>query len=186
MQNWKLNDNTAILAGLEIAAKVDNDNKAVVMVKGYGEDSKNYTAIYLHELAEHQKEGGTFSDWIGGWKNFELWFESDADALVQSTKIRLLNDDFRRCPANFHVTAGIVERGQNFVESAANLVRTHSEFESGNDPYKEHDFGVIMVYGTRVFWKIDYYDLTLKFGSENPADPKQTKRVLTIMLAHEY
>jgi hypothetical protein len=37
-----------------------------------------------------------------------------------------------------------------------------------------------------VFWKIDYYDTSLTYGSDAPWNSEQTKRVLTIMLASEY
>jgi ParB-like chromosome segregation protein Spo0J len=50
----------------------------------------------------------------------------------------------------------------------------------------EHDFGKVVIDGQDFFWKIDYYDHTLCFGSENPVDPNVTTRVLTIMMASEY
>ncbi len=65
-------------------------------------------------------------------------------------------------------------------------VETFKDFSEGNDPHGERDFGAFEHNGQRIFWKIDYYARDLMHGSENPADPKQTVRVLTIMLAHEY
>ena len=40
--------------------------------------------------------------------------------------------------------------------------------------------------GRKVFWKIDYYDPSMYFGSSDPADESLTRRVMTIMLAEEY
>jgi hypothetical protein len=65
-------------------------------------------------------------------------------------------------------------------------VETFNKFTSDNDPHGEHDFGAVEHEGNRIFWKIDYYALDMMHGSENPADPKQTSRVLTLMLAEEY
>jgi hypothetical protein len=42
------------------------------------------------------------------------------------------------------------------------------------------------VKGRRYFFKVDYYDKSLEFGSEDPADPAQTTRVLTIGEASDY
>ena len=81
------------------------------------------------------------------------------------------------------------------------LIEIYDGFTPGNDPYGERDFGAI--YQGRdglwtclpptagdaaqtVFWKIDAYDRDLRFGSEDPANPAVTRRVLTIMLACEY
>ena len=33
----------------------------------------------------------------------------------------------------------------------------------------------------RYFWKIDYYDRSLRFGAEDPTDTSETMRVLTII-----
>ena len=65
-------------------------------------------------------------------------------------------------------------------------VQTFDAFTADNDPHDEHDFGSFEVDACKVFWKIDYYDAAMVFGSEDPADPTKTTRVLTIMLASEY
>lgn len=40
--------------------------------------------------------------------------------------------------------------------------------------------------GIRILWKIDYYDRDRQFHSPDPADPKVTVRVLTVMRSDEY
>ena len=108
---------------------------------------------------------------------------------MTNTRIRDLNDRFRRLrqgSGKVFVTAGIEALGPVFVAEALCAVRAFDAFTPDNDPHGEHDFGAIHVQGTRVFWKLDYYDPALSAGSEDPADETQTCRVLTVMLAQEY
>jgi hypothetical protein len=100
-----------------------------------------------------------------------------------------LNDMLRTTFLNGRVvvTEGISALPDQVREEIITKVRAFDDFSEDNDPYGEHDFGAFEQKGVgKIFWKIDYYDSTLKWGSENPADPKVTCRVLTIMLAEEY
>ena len=104
-------------------------------------------------------------------------------------EIRRLNDSFRRSLSGGGkrlMTAGIA--ALPYRDQAAILVKVmqHDDFPEGDDPYGEHDFGAFDHAGQRIFWKIDCYDPTEEFGSEDPADPAKTVRVLTILLADEY
>ena len=104
-----------------------------------------------------------------------------------TTRIRELNDQLR-CQhrgGTIMVTAGIQSLGADFI-AAVDVALTKVTFDSGNDPYGEHDFGVVEVKDRRIFFKIDYYDQDLCFAPPDPANQNITRRVMTIMLAEEY
>ena len=65
-------------------------------------------------------------------------------------------------------------------------VQTFDAFTVDNDPYGEHDFGSFELSGELIFWKFDYYDISMTGSSPDPADTSVTQRILTIMLASEY
>ncbi len=106
-----------------------------------------------------------------------------------SEKIARLNDEFRKSigqRGHVYMTPGIQALPRDDQFQVFNLVKTFNDFSEGNDPYGEHDFGAFDFKGDRVFWKIDYYDHDMECGSEDPADPEQTVRVMTVMMAYEY
>jgi hypothetical protein len=109
-------------------------------------------------------------------------------ASTRTERIRELNDAFRTTLQGGQClfTAGVSDYGIPFSTAALSIVKAFNNFTLDNDPYGEHDFGTFDLDEERLIWKIDYYDLSLRFGSQDPADPSQTKRVLTIMLADEY
>lgn len=121
---------------------------------------------------------------------------------TRTERIARLNDLSRRAMGIACVVVategirGFPEADQSLLRE---LVETFDAFTPDNDPYGERDFGAIyqgvdgiwsasrpVDVAVTVFWKIDAYDRELRFGSEDPADPAVTRRVLTIMLASEY
>lgn len=84
----------------------------------------------------------------------------------------------------FVMTRGVAEHAH--LRDILEKVIAFAEFNKGNDPYGEHDFGAVQHKGERFFWKIDAYDRELMFASPDPTDTEQTRRVLTVMRADEY
>jgi Protein of unknown function (DUF3768) len=110
------------------------------------------------------------------------------DTQTKATKIRELNDAFRRTLLGGRVmlTQGFTVLSPAMQGEIIKSVRMFNDFAKGNDPHGEHDFGSIELNGVKVFWKIDYYDPSLTGGSDDPTDTTKTTRILTIMLAEEY
>jgi len=84
------------------------------------------------------------------------------------------------------MTAGVAALPSDVQAMIVRRVATFSDFNADNDPHGEHDFGSFELSGRKFFFKLDYFDAAMEFGSEDPADPEKTTRVLTIMLAEEY
>ena len=104
------------------------------------------------------------------------------------SKTRILNDRLR----NFQIggelvlTQHVALMSQDSRSLLLNKLQTFDSFNEGNDPYGEHDFGCIEMEGERFFFKIDYYDPTYNYRSEDPSDEHKTCRVLTLMHSSEY
>jgi Protein of unknown function (DUF3768) len=128
-----------------------------------------------------------------------------ATAREQTARIARLNDLARQamgvaCTAV--ATVGFRSLPASDQSRVRELIETFDVFDEDNDPHGERDFGCVyqLVCGRwtterprslddeheRVFWKFDYYDRDLQFGSEDAANPAITRRVLTIMLSDEY
>lgn len=113
--------------------------------------------------------------------------------------VRALNDFFRENwlgldasqrarLGKFICTRGICALSGIARAEVLSRVVQYNDFNPDNDPYQEHDFGSFQLVqdAENIFWKIDYYNRDMSAGSDNPADPDATTRVLTIMLASEY
>ena len=84
------------------------------------------------------------------------------------------------------MTCGVVALPDVVKAKALQLVATFDQFTEDNDPHGEHDCFFFQVEGQRFFAKIDYYDKSMEYASEDPADPSVTTRVLTIGDAASY
>lgn len=108
----------------------------------------------------------------------------------KAATIAALNDHLRttfdKAVGQIITTRGIAALPEKDQVAIFSLVREFNDFNAGNDPHGEHDFGKIEYEGREVFFKIDYYDTSLQWASPDPSDSSLTKRVMTIMLAHGY
>ena len=108
-------------------------------------------------------------------------------------RIAQLNDAFRRgdpsVPGQRFVTAGVVHLFKQLEIPAETLIQRvaqFDDFDDANAPNDQRDFGAFEFHGHHLFWKMDAYDTDYALGSDDPTDLRKTRRVLTIMLAHEW
>jgi Protein of unknown function (DUF3768). len=125
----------------------------------------------------------------------QQFLEPDNEVDAKTKRIAQLNDECRKTvmmpifgkrPCRVMLTQGISSLSPEDQVLICAKVRDFKDFSEGDNPYGERDFGAFDFKGQKIFWKIDCYDNNLAFGSEDPSDPKQTTRVLTILLASEY
>lgn len=113
---------------------------------------------------------------------------NDETLSPQTVEIRRLNDQLRKTfvEGAIMITPGVDALPQDQRLALLAAVRAYDTFQPEDDPYGEHDFGSVDFAGDRFFFKIDYYDHSMDGASPDPADPRCTTRVLTIMRADEY
>jgi hypothetical protein len=108
---------------------------------------------------------------------------------TQAARIAELNDRFRKGELNLGIKV-LSQRVKTLSKTQQlhllKLVKDFDGFTPDNNPYGERDFGSVELDEEMYFWKIDYYDLSLTVGSEDPANTAVTRRVLTIMHSSEY
>lgn len=102
--------------------------------------------------------------------------------------IARLNDQLRKTGqgGTIMVTRTVMDLPEFNAVMLAAALATYQAFDADNDPHGERDFGDLTLFGTDLLWKIDYYDASLQFGSDDPANSKVTKRVLTVMTTADW
>ena len=107
-----------------------------------------------------------------------------AEAIAQ------LNDAMRQKPfgpgKRTVVTRAVNHMGADFMKRALAAIAAFHTFTSGNNVHLERDYGTFELDNYKLMFKIDYLDVDGLLASEDPSDPAQTMRVMTIMFGSEY
>ena len=116
--------------------------------------------------------------------------------LTRAQAIAAKNDAFRRSlftgqtqgvpTGHVFMTRGIAAKSAAFRCYALRAVALQTTFTEDDDPHAEHDFGAVTIEGQTVWWKIDLYDQSLTYGTDDPLDDIKTSRVLTVLFPSEY
>lgn len=115
------------------------------------------------------------------------------DTISTREKIARLND---RCRQGHDRTARIVitrsclgtfapDSRAAAIVAQAEILATLRRYEFSETDAAERDRGSFDYRGTTIYFRIDYYDVDLAYGSEDASDPTITRRVLTIMLRED-
>ena len=146
---------------------------------------------FIADVTVNEKEG--YCEYCDDCSVRSILFFIDGESerqreIERRARIRRLNDALRSkfTGGRIVTSAGVAALSDPVKAQVLTKVQTFDAFSSDNDPYDEHDFACFEIDGQKYFWKIDYYDERMKWGSDDPADPLKTTRVLTIMLSNEY
>ena len=114
--------------------------------------------------------------------------ETGAEFDPDTAKIRDLNDRFRQTLQGGTIlfTPGVNAFPMDMKDRLIAAIRAFDDFNEDNEPRALHDFGEVTVDGQRFWFKLDLYDENLEYGSPDPADPRVTRRVMTVMQPSEY
>ena len=111
-----------------------------------------------------------------------------SDVLSKSARIAKLSDEFRKTGRGGKtvMTRSVANLPAEIITRAVAIAQTFTDFTEDNDPHGEHDFFGFEFAGENFFWKCDYYDKEMQFGSDDPSNTDKTTRVATLMLASDY
>ena len=103
--------------------------------------------------------------------------------LPRAENIARLNDALRKAGegGTIMVTQSVMALNGFDRSALIAALASYDGFDADNDPHGERDFGDFSLFHTDLYFKIDYFDLDLKLGSDDPADASITCRVLTVM-----
>ena len=114
---------------------------------------------------------------------------SCAHEVPRAERIARLNDELRTqgTGGQIVITRGVHDLTGADVSELLLALAGFSDFDADSDHHGERDFGLFDFRGRELMWKVDYYgDAEFRFGSNDPANPDVTHRVLTVLLAEEY
>lgn len=122
-----------------------------------------------------------------------MWADSEEENMDIETPARVatiaaLNDKLRTTFMGGKVllTQTVAALDEFSKARVLKAIRTFEGFNDSNNPHGERDFVSVEVAGETWFGKLDYYAPDMEHGSDDPADPKKTVRVLTIMHRSDY
>jgi hypothetical protein len=117
----------------------------------------------------------------------ELW-ANKSEGAVSKKAIALLNDRFRqgdRSLGEYKLSRQVLALPKLKQKQLYKQLHEFSDFNQQNDPSSERKSGELRMDDVTYIWKIDYLDLSMTMLSDNPRDPNQTARVLSLLRADE-